>query len=241
VHGTPPARSTTWSAPWVWTPGSPRARPPGPAPSWTLGGCLPQPAAAAPRLRVGVRGRHLPQGQGGQPGGGAGGGDRHLGSLPTAAARCSAARSATARTAPSGRRSCARSRLGARWGAAGRRRRPHRPQGGHRRGPGRGLLAALPGPLPPQTPWPGCPRPPPRSPPPSSPGSRPWRGQGDLAALRHFPVAHWRKLWSTDERCKAGVALSAGWEGVSLLGGRGRPRSEAQGRGAGSPAAQLAP
>jgi hypothetical protein len=63
----------------------------------------------------------------------------------------------------------------------------------------------------------------------------------DLTAFRHFPVAHWRKLWSTDESFKAGVALSAGWDGVSLLGGRGRPRSEEQGRGAGSPAAQLAP
>jgi Transposase, Mutator family len=36
-------------------------------------------------------------------------------------------------------------------------------------------------------------------------------------------------------------ALSAGWDGVSLIGGRGRPRSQEQGRGAGSPAAQLAP
>jgi putative transposase len=50
-----------------------------------------------------------------------------------------------------------------------------------------------------------------------------------------------RTLRSTDESCKAGVALSAGWDGVSLLGGRGRPRSEEQGLGAGSPAAQLAP
>ena len=50
-----------------------------------------------------------------------------------------------------------------------------------------------------------------------------------------------RTLRSTDESFKAGVALSAGWDGVSLLGGRGRPRSEEQGRGAGSPAAQLAP
>ena len=40
---------------------------------------------------------------------------------------------------------------------------------------------------------------------------------------------------------RPGVALSAGWDGVSLLGGRGRPRSQEQGRGAGSPAAQLAP
>jgi putative transposase len=50
-----------------------------------------------------------------------------------------------------------------------------------------------------------------------------------------------RTLRSTDESFKAGVALSAGWAGVSLLGGRGRPRSQEQGLGAGSPAAQLAP
>src|SRR5512132_2845697 len=50
-----------------------------------------------------------------------------------------------------------------------------------------------------------------------------------------------RTLRSTDERFKAHAALSAGWDGVSLLGGRGRPRSQEQGRGAGSPAAQLAP
>jgi transposase-like protein len=50
-----------------------------------------------------------------------------------------------------------------------------------------------------------------------------------------------RTLRSTDESFKAGVALSAGWDGASLLGGRGRPRSQEQGRGAGSPAAQLAP
>ena len=48
-----------------------------------------------------------------------------------------------------------------------------------------------------------------------------------------------RTLRSTDERFKALVALSAGVGGVSLLGGRGRPRSQEQGRGAGSPAAQL--
>jgi putative transposase len=63
----------------------------------------------------------------------------------------------------------------------------------------------------------------------------------DLTAFASFPVAHWTKLWSTDESFKARVALSAGWGGVSLVGGRGRPRSEEQGLGAGSPAAQLAP
>jgi hypothetical protein len=50
-----------------------------------------------------------------------------------------------------------------------------------------------------------------------------------------------RTLRSTDESFKARLALSAGWDRVSLLGGRGRPRSQEQGRGAGSPAAQLAP
>jgi hypothetical protein len=55
------------------------------------------------------------------------------------------------------------------------------------------------------------------------------------------PATLARTLRSTDERFKARCALSAGWEGVSLLGGRGRPRSKEQGLGAGSPAAQLAP
>jgi mutator family transposase len=63
----------------------------------------------------------------------------------------------------------------------------------------------------------------------------------DLLAFYAFPAEHWSKLRSTDESFKARVALSAGWDGVSLLGGRGRPRSQEQGRGAGSPAAQLAP
>jgi putative transposase len=63
----------------------------------------------------------------------------------------------------------------------------------------------------------------------------------DLLAFYAFPAAHRSKLRSTDESFKARVALSAGWEGVSLVGGRGRPRSEEQGLGAGSPAAQLAP
>jgi hypothetical protein len=63
----------------------------------------------------------------------------------------------------------------------------------------------------------------------------------DLTAFAAFPVAHWTKIWSTDESFKTLVALSAGWDGFSLLGGRGRPRSQEQGRGAGSPAAQLAP
>jgi putative transposase len=63
----------------------------------------------------------------------------------------------------------------------------------------------------------------------------------ELLAFTSFPPSHWKKIWSTDESFKAGVALSAGWDGVSLLGGRGRPRSEEQGLGAGSPAAQLAP
>jgi putative transposase len=65
--------------------------------------------------------------------------------------------------------------------------------------------------------------------------------EADLLAFYGFPAEHWSKLRSTDERFKARVALSAGWDGVSLVGGRGRPRSQEQGRGAGSPAAQLAP
>src|SRR5215207_2932134 len=62
-----------------------------------------------------------------------------------------------------------------------------------------------------------------------------------LLCFFDYPAEHWIHLRTTDERFKALVALSAGWDGVSLLGGRGRPRSEEQGRGAGSPAAQLAP
>jgi hypothetical protein len=65
--------------------------------------------------------------------------------------------------------------------------------------------------------------------------------EAELLAFYEFPAEHWSKLRSTDESFKARVALSAGWDGVSLLGGRGRPRSEEQGLGAGSPAAQLAP
>jgi transposase-like protein len=62
-----------------------------------------------------------------------------------------------------------------------------------------------------------------------------------LTAFYDYPAEHWIHLRTTDERFKARVALSVGWDGVSLLGGRGRPRSQEQGRGAGSPAAQLAP
>ena len=35
VHGTPPARSTTWSRPWASTAASPRVRSPGSVASWT--------------------------------------------------------------------------------------------------------------------------------------------------------------------------------------------------------------
>src|SRR5829696_4237178 len=65
-------------------------------------------------------------------------------------------------------------------------------------------------------------------------------GQGGPPFL-DVRIRNHRHRVTTDERFKALVALSAGWDGVSLLGGRGRPRSEEQGRGAGSPAAQLAP
>jgi putative transposase len=65
--------------------------------------------------------------------------------------------------------------------------------------------------------------------------------EADLLAFYEFPAEHWSKLRSTDESFKARVALSTGWDGVSLVGGRGRPRSQEQGLGAGSPAAQLAP
>jgi Transposase, Mutator family len=65
--------------------------------------------------------------------------------------------------------------------------------------------------------------------------------EAELLAFYQLPREHWSKLRSTDESFKARGALSAGWDGVSLVGGRGRPRSQEQGRGAGSPAAQLAP
>jgi putative transposase len=62
-----------------------------------------------------------------------------------------------------------------------------------------------------------------------------------LLAFYDYPAEHWIHLRTTDESFKARVALSTGWDGVSLVGGRGRPRSQEQGLGAGSPAAQLAP
>jgi hypothetical protein len=62
----------------------------------------------------------------------------------------------------------------------------------------------------------------------------------ELTCFLRFPREHWR-IRHTDESFKVRVALSTGWDGVSLVGGRGRPRSEEQGLGAGSPAAQLAP
>src|SRR6266540_6582807 len=42
--------------------------------------------------------------------------------------------------------------------------------------------------------------------------------EAELLAFYAFPAEHWPKLRSTDESFKAGVALSAGWDGVSLLG-----------------------
>jgi putative transposase len=47
-----------------------------------------------------------------------------------------------------------------------------------------------------------------------------------LLAFFDFPAEHWVHLRSTDDSFKARVALSAGWDGVSLVGGRGRPRSQ---------------
>ena len=66
----------------------------------------------------------------------------------------------------------------------------------------------------------------------------------DKEALLTFfghPAEHWLHLRTTDESFKTPVALSAGWDGVSLLGGAWSTRSQEQGLGAGSPAAQLAP
>jgi putative transposase len=63
-----------------------------------------------------------------------------------------------------------------------------------------------------------------------------------LTVLRlEVPPTLARTLRSTDESFKARVHCRLAGTGVSLVGGRGRPRSQEQGRGAGSPAAQLAP
>jgi hypothetical protein len=56
----------------------------------------------------------------------------------------------------------------------------------------------------------------------------------ELTVHLRFPREHWPRIRHTDESFKAGVALSAGWDGVSLLGGRGRPRSEEQVLGLGA-------
>jgi putative transposase len=67
----------------------------------------------------------------------------------------------------------------------------------------------------------------------------------DLLAHFHFPAEHRRRLHSTDERVKPPRRTTPSpsrFLGSTLsLGGRGRPRSEEQGAGAGSPAAQLCP
>ena len=62
----------------------------------------------------------------------------------------------------------------------------------------------------------------------------------ELTCFLRFPREHWQRIRHTDESFKAG-ALSHAAARVSLLDGRGRPRSEEQGLGAGSPAAQLCP
>jgi putative transposase len=58
-----------------------------------------------------------------------------------------------------------------------------------------------------------------------------------LTAFYDYPAEHWIHLRSTDESFKAMAALPAGPGAVRLGVGRGRPRSEEQGLGAGSPAA----
>jgi hypothetical protein len=40
----------------------------------------------------------------------------------------------------------------------------------------------------------------------------------ELTCFLRFPREHWHRIRHTDERFKAGVALSAGGDGVSLLG-----------------------
>jgi putative transposase len=65
--------------------------------------------------------------------------------------------------------------------------------------------------------------------------------EAELLAFYQLPAEHWIHLRTTDESFKARVALLAGSGVVRLSVGRGRPRSQEQGRGAGSPAAQLCP
>jgi hypothetical protein len=52
--------------------------------------------------------------------------------------------------------------------------------------------------------------------------------QEALLTFFDYPAEHWLHLRSTDERFKARRALSAGWDGVSLLGGRGRPGAKSR-------------
>jgi putative transposase len=66
------------------------------------------------------------------------------------------------------------------------------------------------------------------------------QAEDDVLAFYAFPTDHWRKLRSTDERFKGRAASIASGGRVSLRGGRGRPRSEAQVLGL-MPAAQLLP
>jgi putative transposase len=61
-----------------------------------------------------------------------------------------------------------------------------------------------------------------------------------LAVHLRYPLRHRRRWRSTDESVKDRVASTGCRGGVSLRGGRGRPRSEVQDLGL-SPAAQLAP
>jgi transposase-like protein len=58
-----------------------------------------------------------------------------------------------------------------------------------------------------------------------------------LLTFFDYPAEHWVHLRTTDESFKAMAALPAGPGAVRLGVGRGRPRSEEQGLGAGSPAA----
>jgi hypothetical protein len=64
----PPARSTTWSAPWVPTAASPNQRSLGSAPTRPGGGRLPGPLPGRPELPLCGRRRHLRQGPGQPPG-----------------------------------------------------------------------------------------------------------------------------------------------------------------------------
>ena len=110
LHGvSAPGRSTTWSRRWAPTPASPSPRCPGSAPTSTPRSARSATAVlAGQRVPLRVPRRHLLQGPGQPPGGLPGRRGGHRGPRRRLAGGARASPSATARTARSGPRSCAR-------------------------------------------------------------------------------------------------------------------------------------